>query len=186
MMSRIYPLISVIAAIALFVGYVGPTWNGSIAGTKNAIASDDQALAAAQAYATEESQLVSERDAMNPADIARLTTLLPDSVDNVSIILDLDALAARSGLTLSNVNVSAPAASSASAGAPAGLSTGGTGGIGSVDLVVSATGSYAAFQKFLRGVELSERLLDVRQLSVKGSDTGIYIYQMSLRLYWLR
>jgi len=55
-----------------------------------------------------------------------------------------------------------------------------------VDLSLSAIGTYTALQNFLRGVEKSVRLLDIKDIVVKGSDTGVYTYQMKLRLYWLR
>ena len=72
---------------------------------------------------------------------------------------------------------------SASAGA---LPAAGQNPVGSVDLAFSAVGTFAALQAFLTGVEKSARLLDIRDLVVKGSDTGVYQYQMILRLYWLR
>ena len=71
---------------------------------KSAIISDEQALTAASTYGGQ-NLLASARDAMNPADLERLSVFLPDSVDNVGLILDLTALASRSGLSLSNIDV---------------------------------------------------------------------------------
>jgi len=58
--------------------------------------------------------------------------------------------------------------------------------VGSADMQVSAVGTYAALKTFLGSVEKSQRLLDVQDLSIKGSDTGVYGYDMKLRFYWLR
>jgi hypothetical protein len=110
-------------------------------------------------------------------------------VDNVGIILDLNALAARSGLALSNVDVlssSQTGSSGASQTSDGSLPAGGESPVGYVDLSLSAKGTYPALQGFMRGIEQSARLLDVRDLVVKGSDTGVYTYQMTIRLYWLR
>ena len=185
MNGRFISAILLVASIGIFLGYVSPTWNGSIAQTKAAIATDDKALAAANQYTARQNELASERNAISPDDLARLTTFLPDSVDNVGMILDLDALAARSGLSLSNIDVSTneSVATAATTGA---LPAGGISPVGSVDLSLSAVGTYTALQDFLDGVEKSQRLLDVLDLAVKGSDTGVYTYQMKLRLYWLR
>ena len=60
------------------------------------------------------------------------------------------------------------------------------GSIGSVDLTLTATGTYKAFRTFLSGIERSARMLDVIRVSVRGSDTGVYAYSMTIRLYWLR
>jgi hypothetical protein len=109
---------------------------------------------------------------------------LPDSVDNVGLILDLNALAARSGLSLSNIDVTKNAA--ASSDASGALPVARVNPTGSIDLSLSAVGTYAALQTFLVGIEKSIRLIDVQDIVVKGSDTGLYTFQMKLRIYWLR
>ena len=184
MNSRILPVLALLVSIGIFFVYVSPAWSGTIAATKAAIALDDQALTAADEYAAQQNALASARNAINPENLTRLATLLPDSVDNVGLILDLNALAARSGFSLVNVDVVTDAATSAqnAAGALAGARN----PIGSINLSLSAVGTFAALQSFLGGVERSARLLDVQDIVVKGSDTGVYTYQMALRLYWLR
>ncbi len=185
MMSRLLPILSFVLAIVIFFGYVSPTWSGSIAQTRAAIEHNERALAAASQYTEQQNHLASARDAIDPTGLMRLQTFLPDSVDNVGLILDLNALAARSGLSLSKVDVAPTAApTSSTAGTAQGAAS--KGPVSSVDMTLSAVGSYSALQKFLQGVERSARLLDIRELSVKGSETGVYTYQMKLRLYWLR
>lgn len=186
MNSRVLPLLALLAAAGIFFAYVNPTWTGGIAATKAAIASDDQALLAADTYARQQNALADARNKIDPADLARLNAFLPDSVDNVGLILDLNALAARSGLALSNIDVLSNTANASGANAPGALPAAGANPVGSVDLSLSAAGTYTALQSFLAGVERSQRLLDVRDLVVKGSDTGVYAFQMTVRLYWLR
>jgi len=184
---RTLSIVALLAAAGIFFGYVSPKWSGDIASTKISIASDDQALAAAADFTTRQNALASERNKIDPAKLARLAVLLPDSVDNVGIILDLDALAAHNGLSLSDINVKSGTGNSSSASSQNGAAVpvSGASPVDSVDLSLSAVGTYSALQSFLKEVEKSERLLDVRDISVKGSDTGVYGYQMTLRLYWL-
>lgn len=188
MNDRILPLFALMVAIGIFFVYVNPTWSGSIAAAKAAIASDNQALAAARIYANQQNELAAARNAIDPADLARLATFLPNSVDNVGLILNLNALAARSGLSLSNIDVAKNSASTGSTNAnTAGtLSVAAASPVGLVDISLSAVGTYTALKTFLDGVEKSERLLDVQDLVIRGSDTGVYTYQIKLRLYWLR
>lgn len=188
MSNRILPIFALIIAVGIFFVYVSPTWTGSITAIKKAIASDDQALAAAQTYVDQQNQLTVERDKIDPLDLARLATFLPGSVDNVGLILDLNALAARSGLSLSHIDVAVPSASGGSTNqnAAAAQSALSTSPIGSVDLSLSAIGTYAALKAFLSGIEKSQRLLDVQDLGISGSETGVYTYQIILRIYWLR
>lgn len=185
MNSHISPLIGLAVAIGIFFLYVNPTWSGSIAEKKEAIASNDRALEAASEYAAQQNELASSRNDIDPTDLERLNKFLPDSVDNVGLILDLNALAARSGLLLSNIDVMKNDTGSSN-NATGALSAIGVSPVSSIDLSLSAVGSYTAFREFLTGVERSARLLDVLDITVKGSETGVYTYKMKLRLYWLR
>lgn len=186
MNNRLLPLIALAAAAGIFFAYVSPTWSGSIAVAKDAIALDDDALASAEEYAAQQNALAAARAAIDPEILERLANLLPDSVDNVGLILDVNALAARSGLSLANIDVAAAADGGAKSGAPGVLPTGAANPVGSINLSLTALGTFSAFQTFIRGIERSARLLDVQDIGVKGSDTGVYAYQITLRLYWLR
>ena len=178
MNSRALPLLALIFAANIFFFYVNPAWNGSITEVKAAISADDQALTAADNFTKQQNQLAAARDAIDPASLTALTNFLPSAVDNVSMVLDLNALAARSNLSVANIDVVMNSASNAATAA-------GQNPVGTVDLSLSAAGTFTALQTFLMGVEKSQRLLDVHDLTVKGSDSGIYNYQMTLRLYWL-
>ena len=179
-MNRILPVVLIVAALALVFGYVRPTYDGSITAKQEKSKSYDAALAAAQSFSQKEAALVAAKNAL-PADaLARLEAYLPDGVNNVALILDLNALAARSGLALSNFDV----VSSGAASTPSALAN--VSPVDSVDLSLTATGSYGALQSFLRGAEQSLRLLDLTSLSLADSPTGVYTYQMVFRIYWLR
>ena len=172
--SRVIPLLALIVAANIFFFYIDATWSGPIATVKAAIDADNKALLAATNYSNQQNQLAAARDAIDPKNLTALSNLLPSSVDNVHVILDLNALAARSQLSIANIDVMTGNSSSPS-GNP----------VGSVDLSLTASGTFSALQTFLSGVEKSARLLDVQNLVVKGSDTGVYTYQMTIRLYWL-
>lgn len=188
MNNRVLPAFIIIVAVGIFLAYVDPTWNGPIAAARTAIAADDQAMVAANQYLSQQNQLAAARDAIDPKDLARLGTFLPDSVDNVGLILDLNALAARSQLSLSNIDVSTNGANGVQSGAVASgtLQPSEASQVGSADLSLSASGTFTALNAFLSGVESSVRLLDIRDFAITSSDTGIYNYKMTLRFYWLR
>lgn len=230
MISRLLPVFAIILAVGLFLGYINPTYSNEISATKAQIASYQSALTAADQFHQKEAQLTRDRAAIPADKLARLETFLPDSVDNIRLILDLDALAARSGITLSNFDIgssngtgksgtggaAAPSAgttvttpaipassvvkSSATPAAAAGGTALGAGmptGLGAValapqspteslDITVSATGSYPAFRSFLQGLEQSLRPLDVVSVTVHNSATGVYTYDLAIRIYWLR
>jgi len=187
MNNRLFAFLALLLSIFIFFVYAEPIWSSDIAKNKVAIESNTQALAAAQKYTERENKLIAERDAIDPAKRASLETLLPNTADNVQMVLDLNALAAQSGLTLSSIDVAGGAS-----GAATREDTGGLDGseavnpVSSLDIALSVSGTYSAFQRFLEGVEKSQRLVDVRDLTVTGATTGLYTYQMTLRIYWLR
>lgn len=190
MNSRVLPAVALILSVGIFFAYVKPTWSGPIKEIKGAIAKDEQALTAAEDYQKKQNTLASERNAIDQDNLNRLSVFLPDSVDNVGLILNINALAARSGLSLANIDVvedNSPVSGDKGVTPSSGtLQVARANPVGSVDMSLSAIGTYSALQAFLSGIEKSARILDVRDITVKGSDTGVYNYQMTIRLYWLR
>ncbi len=188
MMSRILPIFAVLIAIGIFVGYINPAYTGPVAALTKQIHDYNGALAASQQFSLQENQLTASRNAIPPEQISRLETYLPDGVDNVQLILDLDALAARSGLQLSNFDIQDTVAPNAAATADASLAPlalGSPATTDSLELSVKATGTYSAFRTFIAGVEQSLRPLDIVELNITDSPTGVYTYEMTFRIYWL-
>lgn len=186
MNSRILPAIAIMLSIGIFFAYVKPIWSGAIKETRAAITSNKQALATAEEYKKRQNVLASERNEIDQNNLNKLSVFLPDSVDNVGLILDINALAARSGVSLTSINVTTNDDSSSAQLSSGALQSLPGNSVGSVDLLLSAVGTYSSVHTFLSGVEKSARLLDVRDITVKGSDTGVYNYQMTVRIYWLR
>ncbi len=186
-MSKVLPVVFLLIAGALFIGYIHPTVTGSIATTSKKVKEYDAALIAAKRYEQKIAELGDERQKLSTDSIKRLEEFLPDSVDNVQLILDLDGLAARSGIKIDNFNTTdlAPSVSGVDAnGQSVSLDEGKP--YESLDITISASGSYSQMRAFLDGVESSLRLIDLVSLQLTDSPTGIYKYQMTFRLYWLR
>jgi hypothetical protein len=188
-MNRLLPFVFILVAVGIFFGYVQPTWSGEIAQRKAEIASYDSALEAAARFADKEAELERLRNEIPQEQLARLNTFLPDSVDNVQLILDLNSLADRAGLKLSDFTTASAVNESSSATA----SDSGDGSLGtrnqlvdSLTLSVTAEGSYDAFRSFIAGAEQSLRPLDITEITLENSDTGVYKYEMTLKFYWLR
>jgi hypothetical protein len=206
MSSRILPIVLIVLSGFILFGYVNPTYSGVIATDQQQIASDNNALQAAAKFTDKENTLLQQEKAISPTNMARLASYLPDGVDNIQLILDLNALASRSGISLSGFTIqstaatsqtAAPAASSASAtqakGTTAPVSATAssvpvqsTSLLGSITLSVTAMGTYPAFQTFLAATEQSLRPLDITQLTLKDATNGVYSYTITYRIYWLQ
>jgi hypothetical protein len=197
MIEKLIPIVMILAAAGIGYAYIYQTYTGPITDAQQQIASYDSALAAANTFSQKEADLTTQRNAISASDLQRLSTYMPDGVDNIQLIVDLDALAARSGVTLSGFAIQNNSTPSDAAAAPADASStnpsassspspSSTSATDSLDLSVTATGTYDAFQSFLTTAEQSSRPLDITNLSLKYSSTGVYTYAITFRIYWLQ
>jgi Tfp pilus assembly protein PilO len=184
-MRLLVPIILIIAAIGLFALYTNPTYQASKALAVKAAAYDN-ALTKSQELRTERDKLLSKRNTFSPDDIQKVEEILPDNVDNIRLIIDINNIAARHGLSLSNVQIGS-VGSGAAASAAAALSAGaGAGPVGSVDIGFSVTTTYETMLAFIQDVEHSLRLIDIEKLSFSSpNEGGSTSYSLGIRTYWL-
>ncbi len=181
-MRFLFPVILVIAAIGLFVVYTSPTYQG-LKGTQAKVAAYDDALDKSQELKALRDKLQSARNAFSPQDEQKLLRLLPDQVDNIRLIIDINNIAARRGLVLSNVALGEVSQSSAAATS---LAVGPSSDpVGSVSLGFSVSASYEDFLSFLQDLEHSLRILDIEKLSFANAEGGKYTFNLIIRTYWL-
>ena len=192
MIRTIFSIIALVAAGIIFFTYTKPTYD-SVQALRGSVDGYNAALEKAAELQKLKADLLQRYNAFDATQLDRLQKLLPEHVDNVALILDLDSIATRYGMGLENVDVSTPA--SAAAGTTAIGAVGASGKtFDSVTLRFSTTGSYTNFIQFLRSLEQSLRIVDLVSLSIApqaaapGADTStlIYHYDVVLRTYWLK
>ena len=183
-------LIMFLIAVGLFFGFTQPEYEA----TKTLSSQGDQLdriLAEATEFQRLKSALIARYNALPTDQLTRLSKLIPDNVDNVRLILDVDSLASRNGLSLENVTINAKdtdASSQQSQESALGSVSEQRTPYGSLTLQFSTSGSYDQFVSFLHSLEQSLRLVDVVDLKLQSSgDTeGGYSYEVKLRTYWLK
>ncbi len=183
-MKSILSLVAIVGAIALFFVYTKPTYDG-LQNIKNQITQYDQALEKAAELQRLKQTLLSRYNSFNPVDIERLHKLLPDHVDNVRLLLDLDTLASQHGLALQNVVISGGSPSEK----PEEQAVIGpdTEVYDSLTLRFATTGSYEQFLIFMNDLERSLRVVDVEQLKINSSEAPAQLrFDITLRTYWLK
>jgi hypothetical protein len=186
-MRLFVPTILVIAAIGLFVLYTNPTYQATKTLQTQASAYDD-ALTKSQELRSVRDQLLSKRNTFSASDVQKLQEVLPDNVDNIRFIIDIDNIAARHNISLSNVQlgtISGPGSANAANAAPAVADSSSGDLIGSVDIGFSINASYNNMIAFLQDLEHSLRLIDVEKLSFTTTSSGTTDYAFTIRTYWL-
>lgn len=126
------------------------------------------------------------------AERERLNRMIPDNVDNVKLIIDINNIATRYGMTINDAKIETgttpTSATEEVADASIQLIDNPSGAIsqGTVDISFSVTGSYDVFRQFLNDLGSSLRLVDVRSLSFKSAAEDTYQYSVKLSTYWLK
>ncbi|MEK9153899.1 MAG: hypothetical protein AAB798_00340 [Patescibacteria group bacterium] len=154
----------------------------------------NQALDKASELQQLKQSLLSRYDTFNPADIDRLHKMLPDHVDNVRLVLDIDNLASKNGMAIQNVVISDQSSKEGASGV-IGVIGGGKQKHDSLTLKFSTSGTYQNFAILLQELEASLRVVDLVSLGMDretSSQSGIkspeptYRYNITIRTYWLK
>lgn len=188
MTKTILSVVGLVAAGGIFFAFTQPRYD-AVRALESEMAQYDQALQRSSELQQLKQTLLSRYNAFNPVDVDRLYKLLPDHVDNVRLVLDLDNLAARHGLALQNVVTSSPGTERPSSAAVANVAS--RQRYDSLTLQFRTQGTYTNFTSFMRDLEASLRLVDIVDLSLvqlPGVVAGepIYRYELTIRTYWLK
>jgi Tfp pilus assembly protein PilO len=183
-MSLIVPIILIIASFATFFAYIDPTYM-EIKDLTVKKEQYDQALTNSKALQAERDKFREKYNNMpeggsmaNPGK-AELAKALPDNIDNVRLLIDLDDMAKTYGMRIRNfrADVSDQKQTIGVDQTP----------YGTLTLSFSTTAAYNTFLAFIRDLEHSLRIMDVSSIQFSASDTNqLYDYSVTLKTYWLK
>lgn len=144
-------------------------------------------------------QLLAVRDSVletynkiDPEDQERIEKIIPNNVDNVRLIIDVNGIATRHGLVMKNVKTDTNKANQSGSLPPEqGDSMNPDGSApaasyGTATLSFDVNGAYQGFQDFLRELEASLRIIEVSKITLKSNDTGNYEYNVEIKTFWLK
>ncbi|MEK7478256.1 MAG: hypothetical protein AAB645_02730 [Patescibacteria group bacterium] len=166
---------------------------GGINALKQKKAVLNEAITAARQLSLRVQKLNQVFISFTPDQLAKLNTLLPGNVDNIQLIINVNDIARKSGMSIKDVKISTDAdltkqnaAGGRSAATLPPTISSAPSGVGSVYLSFSVTGTYEAFKSFVINLSHSLRIIDLTSLSFVSTDNGIYTYNVGLKTYWLR
>lgn len=189
-MSNLISIFLILASIGVFFGYINPTYRG-ITGNAELSERSIQELQEEQSRYVDALQKTKEIEqartglleqfARIPANgRERLEKLLPDHIDSVRLIIDINTIAAQYGMALKNINVEQ---SDEAAGSTTSLPLGpAEERFKAVGLKFSIEGSYDNFRSFIRDLEQSLRLVDIDTVSFSPSE-DVYGYSIGISTY---
>lgn len=154
----------------------------------------ESALANSRKLQEERDTLGKKYNAIPPESLNRLSKFIPDSADNIRLIIDIQRIAQAYGLSLSSIRYDAGQTSAAPAplapAAPSAVAAA-SNDYGTFNLEFSVSASYENFLKFIKDLESSLRLVDIQSITFTTDtsspiDTGRTLYTVKLSTYWLK
>jgi len=182
-MKSLFPILLIVAAIGLFVAVTNPQYQ-VVKDTQIKVDSLNDAMAKSSSILAKRAELQKQYNNFGKGDIVSIDKLLPDNVDNVQLVLDMNGIARSHGMVLRNIKIQDPSTSSTAKGTQK-LGPNNN-PVGSINLSFDITGNYQNFTGFLKDLEQSLRIVDVVGISFKSSDKGVYDYVVNIKTYWLK
>ena len=126
--------------------------------------------------------LLASYEAIPKAEIEKLSKVLPDGIDTVSLAKDLDSIASQYGISINKVEVESKDTQNS-------------------DLIVlpeyeapyetnsvsfSFISNYDNFLKLLRDIEMNLRIMDIKSATFEVGEGSLYEHSITVDTYWLR
>ena len=182
-MNRVFlPLLLIIASIAAFYFWINPHYT-NVQALQVQLSQSNDALDKVAQLETVKSSLVDKENAFNSSDLDKLKKLLPDNVDNIRLFLDIQGIASHYGTNIADISVANQGTNSGSTQAIGPSSS----QYGQMVLSFSITTSYENLNLFLKDLEKSLRLVEIKSLAFTADNKNPNTYKVSIGIntFWL-
>ena len=193
-MKLILPILFIGIEVLAFIFGVNP-WYNDVSSLRVEISDYNTALNNSAELQKAEDSLITKYNGIKQSDKDRLNSLIPNSVNNIQFILEVERLANLHNMPIKDLKFEA--SKQASSGSVAQVGTDNK-PYGVFPLEFSTEGSYDTFVLFLKDLESNLRLVDVKSISFNvptgdvtvkntdGLDPNIYKYSVKVETYWLK
>lgn len=186
-MKYLFFLLVIAASIGTFVVLINPQFQ-KISAMRADVALYQERLQTAERLKSSREQLIATYNSIQKSDLDNLKTLLPDSVDNIRLIIQLNTLALQNQLsTVRDVQYDPKSTTSdvipespEEAISP----------YGTFQIAFTTNGQYKNFLSFLSSMEQNLRMVDVVSVTFMPTDPSSSVdnqqYKVLLKTYWLK
>lgn len=186
-MNIIAPIFLILSSVGIFYGYINPNYRGETvpANIVNLIGERKQyaeALTNSNSLISERNRLVEINNNLSNNDLERLKKLLPDHIDNVRLIIDIDGIASKYGLNIRDIKINSGNNNTNNSGS---LSPGNS-PYGTLTLKFKTVAPYDRFRSFINDMQKSLRVIDIVGISFDSTDNGYYDYGVTIKTYWIK
>lgn len=199
-MGKIWlPIINIVLAVALFFGFTdgvissplkedaSGNFNGGVKALNQKSKNLNEALANARQLQEKVNQITADYNNFSELDQQKLDALVPDSVDNIQLIIDVNNIATRNGLTIKGAKMKTEAERSSRVTTAGGVvSKTSTNALQTETMSFSVMAPYETFQKFIIDLSKSMRVVDIASVSFDSNEKNIYQYNVDIKTYWMK
>jgi Tfp pilus assembly protein PilO len=181
----ILPTLLLVIAIGSFVVLTNPLY-GEIRVLQEEQSAYDNALANSKQLHELREVLIEKQNQFSPRDIQDLERMIPVSVDNIGLAIEIQKMGEAEGLIVESVQYDPTANQENSIN-----TTTNTNSLYDVfELDISAEGTYGQFVGFLEQIEESLRIVDIVKVEFSSEssfiNTDVYTYNIVVKTYRLR
>ena len=123
--------------------------------------------------------LLSKYNTFDSDNIEKLEKMIPDNVDNVRLIMEIDTLASKYGATIRRVDVVPQSSDGELLGRD-------VKDYNEINLNLTVEASYEDFIKFLSDLSKSLRIMDIDTISFEATNLNFYQFKLNFKTYWLK
>jgi len=198
-MKLFLPISLIIVSIILLVTIINPYYK-DVSSYNEAISAYNLALDNSSNLQKTQDALIEKYKNIKQEDKDRLDHFLPNTINNIKFILEIEKIASLHNLQIKDINFRSDQQPSTDGTASGNTSTtlAGSSNVlyGIFPLTFTVDADYDTFLSFLKDLELNLRLIDVQSISfsvpapvaktVGGVDPNIYSYSLNVQTYWLK
>lgn len=184
-MKFLFPTTLIVAAIMVFYFFSDPTYQE----VKTLITekqSYSDALDNSKKLQSVRDELLAKYNSFPANSLERLEKMVPNNVDNVRLVLEIDRIASNYGMSIKNIKLGTSNTTKKDANVKDIIGKDEK-PYGTVSLEFSLEGPFQNFASFVGDLEKSLRIVDITGISFSTSDDkGTSQYNVRLNTYWLR
>ncbi len=185
-MRSLTPILLIVISIGLFYLHIDPSY----AGVKELISQEEQysdALDRAKDLELKRDEFLTTYNSFSQDNLRRLQKIVPDKINTVKFVTDIDAIGGKHGITIKSIRVTEEVVDSAQEITldpllikPYQTTT----------ISFNFSTRYENLVSFLKDLEKSLQMVDIKSVSFQvadeGVNNGIHEYEVSIQTYWLK
>ncbi len=189
-MKNIFSIIIILASVVTFAFFVKPKY-AELSKMKDDVRRYENVLRNARKLQEIRDSLLEKQKQFSRTELSRLEKMIPDSANNVKLILELQNIASKYGISIQTASSKKDEKKKKTGKKKTGKKVNfdvETKDYGIMTLSFGAIGPYQEFLSFLEDLEDNIRIIDLREITIEPSDRNPNSYNFGLTLdtYWLK